>query len=168
MTLRYLAADDDGNKSPYRLLALLLTKAIRHREIKHALKFGLVGVSGTIIDFAIVNFLIFGVGWTSPLGQLYASIVSTSVALVSNFTWHRLWTFRTARTHHSGLQFAQYVTVALAGLMFNSMIFYVANQFIYSQFLPETWAVQLAKITAIGMVMFWNFGMNRIWTFRGA
>jgi putative flippase GtrA len=162
-----MAVDNEENKPLRKLLIFYLNKAIHHKEIKHAIKFGLVGVLGTTIDFTVVNLLIFGAGWISPVEQLYASIISTSVALVSNFTWNRIWTFRATQTGNSGLQFVQYATVALAGLMFNSIIFYIANQFIYSQFLPETWSVQLAKITAIGIVMFWNFGMNRVWTFRG-
>jgi putative flippase GtrA len=168
MSLWRLTVANEETKSPLKLLSFYLAKAARNKEIKHAIKFGLVGLLGTTIDFTIVNLLIFGAGWNSPLGQLYASIVSTSIAITSNFTWNRRWTFRTAQAHHGGLQFVQYVVVALAGLMFNSIIFYFTNQFLYTPFLPDAWAVQLAKVTAIGLVMFWNFGMNRIWTFRGA
>jgi putative flippase GtrA len=32
---------------------------------------------------------------------------------------------------------------------------------------PDPFDYNLAKITAIGVVLFWNFGINRIWTYRG-
>jgi putative flippase GtrA len=163
MVLRHLAVEE---KSPTKLLTFLLKKAVSHKEIKHAVKFGMVGLMGTMIDFTVLNLLIFGAGWNSPLGQLYASIISTGIAVVNSFTWNRLWTFR-ARNGHGGWQFLQYVVVSIAGLLFNSGIFYLASQFVYGPLLPETWAIQLAKVTAVGIVMFWNFGMNRMWTFRG-
>jgi len=163
MALRDLAVEE---KSAVKLLPRFLRKAATKKELKHAIKFGLVGLLGTAIDFTVLNLLIFGAGWSSPLGQLCASIASTGAGMISNFTWNRLWTFR-VRSGNKGWQFLQYVTVSAAGLMFNSAIFYVTSQYLFGHFLPETWAIQLAKVTAIGVVMFWNFGMNRIWTFRG-
>ena len=164
MGLRDLAIEE---KSTVRLLPRFLKKAATKKELKHIIKFGLVGLVGTAIDFTVLNLLIFGAGWSNPLGQLYASIASTGAGMVSNFTWNRLWTFR-VRSGNKGWQFLQYGAVSAAGLMFNSAIFYVTSQYLFGPLLPETWAIQLAKVTAIGLVMFWNFGMNRLWTFRGA
>lgn len=32
---------------------------------------------------------------------------------------------------------------------------------------PDPFDYNLAKIIAIGVVLFWNYGANRLWTYKG-
>ncbi len=34
-------------------------------------------------------------------------------------------------------------------------------------FIPDPWDYNLAKIAAIGVVLFWNYFVNRKWTYKG-
>jgi putative flippase GtrA len=34
-------------------------------------------------------------------------------------------------------------------------------------FIPDPLNYNFAKVTAIGVVLFWNYGINRIWTYKG-
>ncbi len=56
----------------------------------------------------------------------------------------------------------------LVGLAINQAVFIVTDNVIFLPLLPqhETLAYNLAKLCAIGVVLFWNFGINRIWTYR--
>jgi putative flippase GtrA len=38
---------------------------------------------------------------------------------------------------------------------------------LFSEFLVDPPAYLAAKVIAIGVVLFWNYGANRIWTYRG-
>ena len=147
-------------------LAQLASADQFHRELKRFLKFGMVGATGAIVDYGILNLLVFGAGWSSPVGMAMANVLSTSAAILNNFIWNRRWTFSEARTENGARQFLQFVTVSLVGLLLGSFIFVLANQYVYRHLLSEVLAVQASKATAIGLVMFWNFAANRLWTFR--
>ncbi|MEM7031172.1 MAG: GtrA family protein [Chloroflexota bacterium] len=135
-------------------------------EITRFLKYGVIGTLGAIIDLGTLNLLIFVVGLSTDAGKLAANIISTSAAITSNYIWNRLWTFPEAQGQAKTFQFMRFVFVALAGLVFNTTIFYLTNRYIYAPLLSEGIAIQLAKMNAIGLVLFWNFGLNRFWTFR--
>jgi putative flippase GtrA len=38
---------------------------------------------------------------------------------------------------------------------------------VFQHFVSPRLSYNLAKAFAIGVVLFWNFGINRIWTYRG-
>lgn len=149
------------------LLIGLSERPKARRETKRFIKFGIVGISGTIIDFGILNFFIFVVGWSSPVGKLLANLISTSVAIINNFIWHRSWTFPESQSRNRNTQLFQFTIVSLVGLLLNTLVFYLTSHYFFELFLPMTVAVQLAKATASVVILFWNFGANRMWTYRG-
>ncbi len=149
------------------LVTTVLNTPRKRKEFKRFVKFGIVGVIGSVIDFGVLNVLIFLVGWSTPGGKVLANVISTSLAILSNFTWNRLWTFPESRARDRSTQFVQFTVVNLIGLIINTGIFFVADHYIYEPIVPTNIAVQLAKATAIGIVLFWNFGANRVWTYRG-
>lgn len=89
-----------------------------HGLLAYALKFGVVGLIGLVIDVALFNALrlgVFGVdGWAqSALG---AKTISTSAAIVFNWLGNRYWTFRRHRRRNYLREFAEYVVVSLGGM----------------------------------------------------
>ena len=146
--------------------AIMVNPVKLRREARYFGKFAVVGLIGAVVDITVLNVLIFGMGWSSPLQMTMANVISTCVAIVSNFILNRSWTFRTARSKQSGRQFAQFVAVSMVGLVFNAIIFYVANTYIFGPLLHSGISVQLSKAAAIGVTLFWNFAANRLWTFR--
>jgi len=149
------------------ILTAVLDSPRKRKEVKRFIKFGIVGAIGSVIDFGVLNALIFLVGWSSPQGKIMANLISTSMAIVSNFAWNRLWTFPESRQRNRTTQLVQFTIVNLIGLAINTGIFFVADHYLYELYFPTNVAIQLAKATAIGIVLFWNFGANRLWTYRG-
>ena len=41
------------------------------------------------------------------------------------------------------------------------------HEYVFQNFFSERLSYNLAKAVAIAIVLFWNFGINRIWTYRG-
>lgn len=149
------------------ILTTVLDSPRKRKEVKRFIKFGIVGAIGSVIDFGVLNALIFLAGWISPQGKIVANLISTSMAIVSNFVWNRLWTFPESRQRNRTIQLVQFTIVNLIGLAINTGIFFVADHYLYELYFPTNIAIQLAKATAIGIVLFWNFGANRLWTYRG-
>ena len=59
------------------------------KELERFLKFMVVGTIGFVIDFGTLNLLVLLAG----LDVLVANTISFSLAVLSNFTWNRLWTY---------------------------------------------------------------------------
>ncbi len=117
-------------------------------------KFGIVGVSGVIVDF--------GVTWLLKerlrLNKYIANSAGFACAVVSNYALNRIWTFHSSDPQ-VGIQFAKFTMVALIGLGMNNAIIF---------FLTERRGVKFytAKLIATGVVMLWNFGANLLFTFK--
>jgi putative flippase GtrA len=129
-------------------------------ELTRFFKFALVGTIGAGVDFAVLNLGIQGFG----LEKWVANTISFSAAVLSNFIWNRFWTYPESRRLPLGPQLAQFVSVNLVGLGINQLIFLSLDRYLFSPW--GTLGYNLAKAIAIGVVLFWNYGINRIWTYR--
>jgi putative flippase GtrA len=146
------------------------------KEVTRFAKFATVGAIGSVVDFSFLNLahklfpwpvflggqISFVTGW--PL--LAANTLSFTLSVLSNFTWNRLWTFPESRCRPVHQQLGQFAVVNIVGLAINNVILLVAKG-ILSGFIGDPWDYNLAKAIAIGIVLFWNFSANRLWTYRG-
>ena len=132
-------------------------------EFTRFLKFALVGTIGAVVDFSVLNLLVLGV----EMPKEYANLVSVACAIFSNFTWNRLWTFPESRERSLHTQFGKFALVNMLGLAINQAVFIGTDALIFNSLLPHPLDYNLAKATAIIVVLFWNFFVNRNWTYRG-
>ncbi len=132
------------------------------KEVERFVKFAVVGAVGALVDFGVLNALVLLVG----LSPAWANPFSVSAAIMSNFIWNRLWTFPESRQRPFLTQFGQFALVNLVGLLINQLIFVTALH-LTSPAVPHPWDYNISKAVAIGLVLFWNFGVNRVWTYRG-
>jgi putative flippase GtrA len=149
------------------------------KELERFVKFAIVGALGAVVDFTVLNAMkrLFeaiglGIGWGVGLEPhqiqlVAANIISFSAAVLSNFTWNRLWTFPESRDRPIGSQLVQFAVINVLGLAINTIILLTLDQYVFRHFLSERLSYNMAKAFAIGVVLFWNFGMNRIFTYRG-
>ncbi len=149
------------------------------RELERFLKFALVGTLGALVDFAVLNVLklwfeaiSLGEGWnvSFPPHQVQlvtAATISFTAAVLSNFTWNRLWTFPESRERPLGSQLAQFAVVNILGLIINNVLLVTTDRYIFQPLVNARLSYNLAKAFAICVVLFWNFGVNRVWTYRG-
>ncbi len=148
------------------------------KELARFLKFCVVGVTGTAVDFGTLNLLIQLFGFS----KILANTCSFSLALLNNFIWNRLWVYPETRGEPLLGQFAQFTVVNIAGWAINTSIFYGADRWVWGEagllagpvsalalaigIRHFDLAYNLAKALATGVVLFWNFFVNRVWTFR--
>jgi putative flippase GtrA len=116
-------------------------------------KFGIVGVSGVVVDF--------GVTWLCreklKINQYAANSLGFGCAVVNNYLLNRIWTFE---SHDPELawQFGKFTVVALVGLALNNGIIWLLNE-------RRSVKFYTAKLIATGVVMLWNFWANYTFTF---
>jgi putative flippase GtrA len=142
------------------------------RERTRFLRFAIVGIIGAVVDFGTFNLLTNFVGFSA----VWASVFSFIAAIISNFTWNRYWTYPDSRSKPLGSQLVQFSVVSLIGLVIRTPIIAILEPLFFSifsgsTFLPigfltaEFLANNLALAIAVIIVMFWNFFINRYWTY---
>jgi len=142
------------------------------REQGRFIRFAIVGTIGALIDLGIFNLL------TSVVGvpALIAQAISFSVAVVSNFIWNRYWTYPDSREKPIANQLSQFIIVSVIGLAARTLIFdrleetliWVASRILPARFFltPVFVGHNLSLATVIVVIMFWNFFVNRFWTYN--
>lgn len=119
------------------------------------LKFGVVGFSGLLLDFGITYLLKEKAG----VNKYIANGCGFAVAVCSNFVLNKIWTFHDTQRDYLP-QFTAFFAVAAGGLLINQLVLYVLHERFKLKF-------YFAKILAIGVVTFWNFGLSHFYVFNG-
>jgi putative flippase GtrA len=152
------------------------------RELARFLKFSVVGIIGAVVDFGTFNVL------NSILGiwSILSSVLSFTAAIISNFLWNRYWTYPDSRSKPILQQATQFALVNVVGLAIRTPIFALSENPMIStseyllgvlptditHLITDTLKLNsiilgrnLALALAVGVVLFWNFFINRIWTY---
>jgi putative flippase GtrA len=129
-------------------------------ELGRFIRFGLVGVSGTVIDFVILTALKYFWGWAT----LPANILSYSVGIINNYMLTRHWVYPENR-RQTWLQLAQFASISLVGLGLNNIIVLLLENPLGNLLANPAYGYLPAKIVATAVVLGWNFSANRLWTF---
>lgn len=89
------------------------------RLVRYALKFGVVGLAGYVVDVGLFNLLRLGVFGSEHVlqGPIGAKIASVSVAVLVTWFGNRYWTFREHRRRNYLLELLEFAAVALGGLL---------------------------------------------------
>jgi len=136
------------------------------------LRFAVVGVSGTIIDFSIFNLLSVAIG----LPVIFSSVASFIIAVINNFIWNRVWTYPESKEMDLSGQLVKFSVVSVLGLLTRTPLFALIeepvislSERIFGETLPinpEIIGHNIALAFVIVVVLFWNYFINRKWTYK--
>ena len=141
------------------------------RERTRFMRFAVVGIIGAVVDFGVMNLLARGFN----MRLVWAGTISFIAAILSNFTWNRYWTYPDSRTKPILRQLTEFGVVSVLGLVIRipilaflePVLYALIRQIPYS--LPllgaKTISDNLTLAIAVVIVMFWNFFVNRYWTY---
>ena len=125
------------------------SKAMQSEKVR----FGLVGIVNTAVDFIILNILV-GV-FNVPL--LPANIASTSAALLTSFTLNKRAVFRDVDGNGTR-QIVLFLLATLAGIWFvQGTVLALAHTIFISTGMPEVIALNLGKLAGISCGLVWNY-----------
>jgi putative flippase GtrA len=127
--------------------------ALRRRaNWEQLLKFCAVGATGYVVNLAVYALLL----KDFDIHYIPAAICSFLVAVLSNYTWNRLWTFREQRGHY-GMQGMRFLVVSMLALG--------ANLVVLQLFVDAGLDKVAAQAIAIVLVTPVNFIGNKLWSF---
>lgn len=126
------------------------------RDSPRVIRFALVGVLNTSIDFALFAVLFYGAEW--PL--LAANAAAYSVAVVNSYLLNKYWTFGDpSRGRAAMLRGMLFVALNLVGLALASAAVWGLAQFLHPL---------VAKAGSIAVSFVWNYWSNRKFVYTEA
>ena len=120
---------------------------------REAAKFGAVGAFNTVLDFAVLNALVFGLG----VAPLRSKVAATLVATTSSYLMNRHWTFRHRDRQHVRRESTLFFLLNGVGLAISLAVLGVVR---YGFDLTGPLALNAANVVALaaGMVFrFWSY-----------
>jgi putative flippase GtrA len=118
------------------------------------IKFALVGITGMGLDF--------GTTWLLKekikINKFLANAAGFSIAVINNFLLNKYWTFDNQNPIITE-QFVKFLVISIVGLGINSLLLFILLKKIKGNF-------YLVKLAVIGLVFFWNFSANYLYTFK--
>jgi putative flippase GtrA len=159
----------------------------RSRTVEQFLKFSVVGAIGFVVDFGTVFVLQATI--LPPVSDLNVIIVTATaftLAIISNFTWNRYWTYPKSRGGSAKRQLIQFTIISVIGgvvrtrwiafayLPLGALLMPGARPIIEifrPDYVPSPVAeaklgTMTAQLIGVIVVLFWNFFANRLWTYR--
>ena len=130
------------------------------------IRFGAVGGVNTLIDFGILNLLMWMTEITGGSGLLLCNVVAFVVASLNSYLMNKEWTFEEEAKGSPG-QYALFLAFSTGGLAINSGVLYLLTAFpLVETSSPILWA-NGAKAGATAASMVWNFLTYRRFVFGG-
>lgn len=159
------------------------------KEVERFIKFAFIGLLGFLIDFGILFILqssvfppVNDLQERLPLNVAIATTISFILAVSSNYTWNRLWTYPDSRSYSIRRQLAQFATVSVIGWIARTiwitasytvfgLLSTAAIRVIIFEYHPRLLdehklGTMIAQFIGVIVVMIWNFLANRYWTFN--
>jgi len=122
------------------------------REWKKVFKFGIVGISGIVVNLGILQLMLM-----AEISGYIALFIAIVVAILNNFIWNDLWTFRSSpqrATTSVWQRLRLFYTVSAGGSIINYCIALGLTQFLGMSLL-------LSDTLGILVGFAWNFLVNR-------
>lgn len=124
------------------------------KTVSEAIKYMLVGASSAVID---ICFLFIFVEY-ARIPLLLAVTLAFFIAVGNGFFWNKHWTFKNTGPR-VGRQYTKFLLTSFVGLGITLLLL---SFFVY---VLALWYL-VAKVLVTVIVFFWNFTVNRFWTFR--
>lgn len=148
-------------------------------DLKKFLKFGIIGVLNTLVDFVVFYAMdrwVIGEGPTLALlgmtivaGPYISNFISYVVANVHSFLWNKFWTFQKKDKITSG-EAARYLMTSVGYLLISTVSLAVFIRVfslpVFVGLVPENWINLLAKLPTAVVTIFYNYLMNKFWVFK--
>jgi putative flippase GtrA len=132
---------------------------IFHGKIKHMVRFSIVGVSNTIIDFVAFTILFSVLG----LSYIPSQILGYSVGVFNSFIFNRKWTFGDNRPDKKTgkktiYEFMQFVVINVISLTTSVIVMDILVRYVNMN-------VYLSKVLVIMIAQIINFLSYKLWVF---
>lgn len=122
-------------------------------EFISLIKFGIVGISNTLVNW-IIFFILNHIG----VYYITANVIAYLIATANSYFWNSKWVFR-FKKEESLKAPLRFILLNLIGLVLNSTILYLLVDLL-------NFSRMISLIIATGIVMIVNYFINKVWVFK--
>ena len=148
-------------------------------DLKRFIKFGLIGVLNTLVDFVVFYLLdkfviqdgptVVLLGMTIVAGPYISNAISYVVANIHSFIWNKFWTFQ-KKEPLTRREVGRYIVTSCGFLIISSiglsLFMSVFQMPAFAAIIPAGLIPLAAKIPNTCVTMFYNYLMNKFWVFK--
>jgi putative flippase GtrA len=165
----------------------------KSKEVERFLKFAVVGFIGAAVDFGTVIVLQATLlppadktGARLPENVILATSIAFFAAVISNFLWNRFWTYPDSRSRSLRRQLFLFTFISFVGWLGRTIWISASYHTIGEAMMPivlpiihvfrpiyipsvtadDKLGTMIAQLIGVIVVMFWNFFVNRYWTYN--
>lgn len=131
---------------------------VRQIWVREFIKFCVVGLTCTVIDWGIYFVIKKFTGWEIQELKQVMKALSFIGSVGVSYLLNRTWTFR-SNDKQVFAQAVKFFSMAIIGLGLNNLFFYLSTGYLK---LADIFGLIIATV----LVMFWNFTVSRVWVFR--
>ena len=146
---------------------------------KTFLKFGLIGVLNTLVDFVVFYVMdrwviregptLVLMGAAVAAGPYLSNAISYVAANIHSFFWNKLWTFQKRNRVTRG-EAGRYLATSAGYLLISSASLAVCIRVLSlpvpAALIPGDYINLLAKLPTACVTIFYNYLMNKFWVFK--
>ena len=152
----------DRNRVRIVMEERLTLRARLARLAREAGKFGAVGAVGTLVNVAVFNLCIRGLG----LAPVRSGVIATAVAIAANYVGNRYWTYRHCDKSRVRREATLFVLFSAIGMVIENGALAVSH---YGLGFTSPLADNVAKyVIGLGLGTCFRFWSYRTWVFRAA
>lgn len=119
---------------------------------KKPIRFVLVGISNTVLDFVVLNALLF-----CKVNILFANTISTGIAMLYSFFMNKKWTFRNSGNNYIREVILFFIFTIIGIWIIQNGCIYLLNMVIPDFGLPEVIYNNAIKLAASIPSLTWNY-----------
>ncbi|WP_053665217.1 GtrA family protein [Streptomyces sp. MMG1121] len=128
------------------------------RVVLEVVKFGIVGGSGVLVNFAVFNLLLHGLGWQA----MTATVLASCIAMSANYAGFRYFAYRD-RASRTRRQIALFFVFSGLGVVMEIGLFWIGYHGLGLHSVIES---NLAKALSIVIASAFRFVVYRTWVFQ--
>lgn len=147
------------------VFAIFVSSKIKVEWFKQFVKFAIVGFLNTTIDFGILNFISLKFHIYSGIKIIGVNPLSFVVAGTNSFLLNKYFTFNEKTKIETG-EVLRFIFIIVTGMFINTGIVFLATNYINFNGLSQGQILNLGKVMATGISLFWNFFGMRIFVFN--
>ena len=137
------------------------------KVLAEIIRFGIIGVLATFVDWGIFRIL------SRYLGVYYilSSIFSFSVSVIFNYLFSRAWVFHVTEKQNLVREFVLFMITSIIGLGINTLVLWLCVEWLFVQLtflsvIPNDILELLGKAVATFVVMIWNYLIRKFLVFK--
>ena len=137
---------------------------LKNRHPKRFAKFSIVGSFNFLVDIIVLNILSYITGFNKGVFAAIFSAISFLLANVNSYYLNKKWTFK---SNSKNSKYKMFLAVSIMGIFVNAVVVYNFTTYINQTYFSDIVWLNISKIIATLLVVFFNYYSYKKYVFSG-